>query len=135
MMNRRASQLIRIVLIISGFLIGGYVLFETMPLATFLLTGQRTMVTLVQLPYFDPTSNVGYILNVINQTVLSHFVVFVNVGVECTFAMIINSMWIGVDIIRYSVDEMQDQLQSNGDWLQHRKRFRNILIQIQDLDR
>lgn len=135
MLDRRVLQLLTHVLIISGLLFTGYIVFESLPIATFLLTGKRTMVTAVQLPYFDPASDLGYYLNVINQTVLSHFIVFVNIGVDSTFAMIVNSMWAGVDIIRYSVDEMQHNFRQNGNSVEQRRRLRNILIQIQDLDR
>lgn len=112
-----------------------FIIFELLPLATFLLTGVRKMITMVQLPYFDPESNVGYVLNIINQTVLSNFVVFCNVGHDCALASIINTMWAGSDVIKYSIDQMVERYRETHDVVEHKYRMRNILIQIQDLDR
>lgn len=135
MLDQRVTELLRNVLIISGLLCSGFIVFESLPLARFILTGQRTMVTAVQLPFFNPETNIGYIVNVINQTILSHFIVFCNVGHDCTLAMIINSMWAGADVIKFSIEEMVQRHSITGNDADQKRRFRNVLMQIQDLDR
>lgn len=93
------------------------------------------MITAVQLPYFDPETDIGYTINVINQTILSHFIVFCNVGHDCTLAMIINSMWAGTDVIKFSINEMVQRQSITGNDADQKRRFTNVLKQIQDLDR
>lgn len=63
---------------------------------------------------------------------MSHFIVCMNVGAECSFAMIVNSLWAGSDIIRYSIDEME---QHSKNAVEQKQRLKNILVRIQDLDR
>lgn len=57
-----------------------------------------------------------------------------NVGIDCTFLMIINSIWTGLDIIRYHLEILEIKMKANGFRLYEKILLRNIFIQLQDLD-
>lgn len=88
-------------------------------------------------PFTDLESVNGLVINLLNQSFMAFMVVAGNIGIAIPTCMLNNSVWIVTVTICHAIDELTEIL--NGlasdsktgiDYC-----FRNILIQVQDLDR
>lgn len=91
----------------------------------------------VFLPFTDYSTHYGLILNLINNVYVGGIGLAGNVGVEIITSMLKNTVWVCTYVLCHSIRELSILLESPQDG--HTKaiasQFRNILLQIQDLDR
>lgn len=134
-LNARAAQLMRNVFLLSAILVTGFLLYLALPAFQLLFTGERITSLPYLLPFTELNTNRGYYINIVNQIWIAHFICISNVGNDCTFAMILNSLWAATDLIKYSLAELSEALEADGFQFEHQSRLRNIFVQIQDLNR
>ena len=133
-LDKSATKLIKLVTTISALLFSGFIAFVALPLY-FILNGDRILLISVVLPFTEVDTNWGYFFNVLNMLTLAYLTAFINIGVDSTFVMIITNLWAGVDAVKFAMKDMETLNTLNDNKTEQDIRFRNIVIQIQDLDR
>lgn len=131
----RAIELIKILVVLATVMVSGFLLYLALPIFLLVWTGERVTMLPYLLPFTDSQSDFGYYLNTLNQGWLSYCICISNVGNDCTFVMILNSLWAGFDTIEYSLKSLAKGLIADGFGTEQKKQFRNVLVQVQDLDR
>lgn len=134
-LDKSAMKQLIVVFTISALMFIGYLMFLALPYILFFVYGQHNLLLSSVLPYLELDTNWGYMLNMLNMSMISCLVVFLNIGADSTFSMIVNNMWAGVDVVKFAMHEMDTSFQRTGNRKEQAAQFRNILIQIQDLDR
>lgn len=91
----------------------------------------------VILPFTDLESKNGITLNMANQVFIVLIGATGNIGIEIITCILKNNVWASTVAICYSIDEISEIIEYPDG---HTKRsvdlkFRNILVQVQDLDR
>lgn len=100
-----------------------------------ILLNERESLLPYLLPFTDIDSHSGYILNYGNHVIMSFFICVSNVGNDCTFAMMINTLWAAVDITKHSINELKISVNSNDHLIYSNKIIHEVFLEIQDLDR
>lgn len=91
----------------------------------------------VVFPFTDLESINGITINVVNQVIISIIGSAGNIGIEVITCILKNNVWACTVAICHSIAELSDALeQTEEDMTRYiNTKFRNILIQVQDLDR
>lgn len=95
----------------------------------------------VLLPFTDDESSVGLLVNFLNQIFVAGIGLSGNIGLEIITCILKNNIWVSTVAIGHSVDEYTQEIIENKNKDRFTDRvfnvleFRNILIQVQDLDR
>ncbi|XP_031639326.1 uncharacterized protein LOC116351370 [Contarinia nasturtii] len=91
----------------------------------------------VILPFTDLESKNGITLNMANQVFIVLIGATGNIGIEIITCILKNNVWASTVVICYSIDEISEFIEHpEGDMKRFIDlKFRNILIQVQDLDR
>lgn len=134
-LDKSAMKQLKIVLIISALLFFGLIVFLALPIYFIFVNGERIILISAVMPFTNVYSDWGYSLNILNMSIMAYIIAFLNIGADLTFAVIINNMWAGLDVVKFSMKEMESLLKHTDNKTEKAAKFRNILIQIQDLDR
>lgn len=88
------------------------------------------------LPFTDYTTTHGRILNILNNIFVICLGMPANIGAEILICMIKNTIWACTVVIGHSIKEISVLLEtSDTNQRQIIHQFRNMLIQVKDLDR
>lgn len=134
-LDKRADQLIRKTAGICLALGVASVLYVIYPFYLFVRDGTRPMPVPIIMPFIDPDTDLGYSLCILNQAILSVSGIFGNYCIEILFSLIINNLWAAFDIIDYALETLPIKVHSVQEKINRKRLIRNILIQIQDVDR
>lgn len=130
-MEKRSNDLVQNAVIVILILLLGAVAFICYPLYTYIFEGARPLIVTSFIPFTDPETTTGYYVNIIHQLVLAHCGTSFSIGVEIAFVLIVNAMSTGVEVIKHSFEELP-----TGQWsVQDNRKFRNILLRIQDVEK
>lgn len=134
-LDKRANQLIRDAALVCLALLVASITFAIYPFYLFITEGAYPMPIPVILPFTNLENNTGYALILANQV----FIVFAgltgNFCIEIWFSIIVNNLWAATDVIQYSLDEIAIGVERNETLTIRKFKLRNVLVQIQDLDR
>lgn len=102
-----------------------------------LFKGEYPSIAPIILPFTDlDNSTVGYYLNLINQIAICEVGIFTNIGCECMSVFLVNNVMVAVETIRFDLKKFNNLLSSDKvSYLEKKIKLRNILIQMQDVDR
>lgn len=93
----------------------------------------------VILPFTDPETTAGYYQNVSHQLVMNAVGLFGNVGIECISTFLISNVVVAVETICFELGEFSDILKTDDKAAvptnNNKLRLRNLLVQMQDVDR
>lgn len=108
------------------------------PTTTSIFTDELQLPIPVFLPFTDYTTNYGLILNLINNVYVGGVGLLGNLGVEIITNLLKNTVWVCTTVVGQSIHEISILLENTKRkqttrHIEHR--FRNILVQVQDLDR
>lgn len=119
-----------------GVIVGSLCIYLFFPIIAFVFEHDLQLPIPVLLPFTDLQSANGILLNLLNQIFMDFIGMAGNIGIEIITCLLKNSVWASVLIICSSIDEFFDleKFKSLSNTTIDYK-FRNILIQIQDLDR
>lgn len=93
------------------------------------------MIVPIKLLFTDPdNSTIGYHLNVFNQLLICECGILGNLGFECISLILVNNVMVAVETICFELKEFNNSLSSDTA-LEKKMKLRNILVQIQDVDR
>lgn len=135
-MDKRVCHLLRYARnVISTVILTGAA-FVSWPLYSIVFEGEHAVIIPFILPYTNIEDSTGYLINIINQIILSIIGLLSNFGIECISCMIIENILACVDITAYSAERLNKLLRRDKKLtLESAKLLRNIFIQIQDTDR
>lgn len=135
--NKNAVELLKSTTIIHSIIIGSMNIYVVFPLTTSLFSDEIQLPIPQLLPFTDYTTTYGLILNVLNNVCVCVIGLAGNVGIEIISSMLKNTVWACTDAVCFSIKEMCDLIENHQQ--KHCRniecQFRNIFIQIQDLDR
>lgn len=105
------------------------------PVYLYFMTGKRYPLMLYKIPGTNFDSLWGYCINSFAQFVMSIFVAVPNVGYDCTFAMMLSSLWAGADYTNYSLRQIEKDLKTGELSTGQKCELKKIMMEIQELER
>lgn len=134
-MDKQAKILIRNCFMLAFLLVGGLSMFYMFPIYMFLTTGKLYPLMPYRLPGTNFDSHWGYFINTVAQCIMSFYVAVPNVGNDCTFAMMLSSLWTGTEITKQSLNEIEVDLKMEKHLNDLKWKLKQILMEIQELER
>ena len=137
LLQKHANILLRNICILTCMLLVSTIIFYTIPVYMYFVHEQVQPLLPHKFPFLDIHTLHGYIITFLTHIEITFCVAIPNVGNDCTFAMILSSFAAGVDLIKYSLNELGEDVLKQGSKKDFRQsaKLRNILIQIRDLER
>lgn len=135
MLNKRAIHMMKTVFTMAGLLSVAYILLVSGPFYLYFTGGQRPIIVLVLLPFTTFETDWGYLVNLANHMFIGTFSCLINIANDSSLAMITVNMWAGADVIQYSLKNLEDRFRRNGNRTEQIEKLKNVLVQIQDMDR
>lgn len=135
--NESAFKLLRDILTLIGIVATSMIILLIFPTYALLFKNEIQLPIPVVLLFTDLVTRQGIIINVANQVFLSMIGGTGNIGIEIITCIMKNTVWAATVAICYAVDEISQFLESPKSQPKYFMdcKFRNILIQVQDLDR
>lgn len=106
------------------------------PIYLYLLKNEKPLVVPVIVPLTSLDTTVGYHFNLFMQLYLSGSALLGVIGIEIITMMIVNNIYAGVSLIECEFEKLDALIATDKESkLNVYNIFRNILMQIQDLDK
>lgn len=120
-----------------SIIIGSIIVYVGFPIYVFIFHNEIQFAVPVYVPFTDLNSTTGIIINVVQQGISVWIGVTGNIGIEIITCMLKNTVWACTVAICHSIDEISELLVKSKPNSSNiiTSRFRNILVQVQDLDR
>lgn len=120
-----------------GMILTSNAIFVTFSILAFIMKNEIQLPVPVLFPFTDLGTIGGLTINMANQLSLCFIGLTGNIGIEIPTCMLINSVWITTVTICHAIDEITERLNepARNTKIAIDYCFRNILIQVQDLDR
>lgn len=129
------QHLIRNVITILSLLIISITVYSAGPFYVYFFRNVRATPAATKLPFLEHHSDVGFPLNLIQQTVVALYGVTGYISMEIGFCLINNVIITMPKLIRVDLDELTNELQLNGMNWKSTIQLRQILVKMQDFDR
>lgn len=127
------GKLIRRIKTIWTLILVSFGLFAIGPFYVFFFKHTRVTVLNTELPFLHINdSNVAFAVNLIQQFTCTVFALIGNLAIEAGMCLVNDAIEISPEVINFSLCELANDTTSS---LHLRLRMRNILMQVQDLDR
>lgn len=135
--DESAVKLLTSTMITMGIIVGSMNLYVGFPVTATILGDDVQLPIPVLFPFTDYKTNYGLAINLVNNFFVASIGLAGNLGLEIVMSMLKNTVWACNVAIKHTIDDISallttpDSIPSNV--LNHK--FRNVLIQAQDLDR
>lgn len=116
----------------------GTSLFVLFPMVAFVFNNEIQLPVPVLFPFTNIDSVNGLVINMLNQLLIAFVAVSGNIGIEIRTCVLKNSIGVIAAATCHSIDELSEKLKRTAPRSETffiQRYFRNILIQVQDLDR
>lgn len=133
--DKSAKDLLRQVLIVVPLVIISYAQISIGAFYAYFVHGILTTPMGTLLPFTNDDSRLCFIINTCHQIFIAVFATLGSAGIEICACMINNVVTLTPKLILLNVEELENDLISDGWTLKTKSKLRNILIQIQDFDR
>lgn len=137
--DQSAIKLLKSTLTTLGIVIGSMNVYLGFPMYSYTFKHELQLPIPVLLPYTNDETPRGLLLNFANQVFVALVGLGGNIGIEIITCILKNNMVAGTAAIGHSVGEFTEMIKKSKEDLTMRRvmdyQFRNILIQLQDLDR
>lgn len=136
--EKRALELLSSSMKFVGLINLGTSLFVVFPMIAFVFSNEIQLPVPMLFPFTDLESLNGLVINMLNQLWFGFVGLAGNVFIEVSACLLKNSIWMTAAAICHSIDEISEKIKktvSNTEMYCIEYSFRNILIQVQDLDR
>lgn len=136
--DQSAIKLLKSTITTLGIVIGSMNVYLGFPMYSYTFKHELQLPIPVLLPYTDDETSRGLLLNLANQIFVALVGLSGNIGIEIITCILKNNMVAGTAAIGHSINEFSDMIKKNTqeDLMRVMEyQFRNILIQVQDLDR
>lgn len=113
------------------------VIFAVFPIIASLQNDEVQFMIPVLFPFTNLETKTGIIVNMLNQFLSGSLAMTSNFGIEILNCILKNAVWCSASAVCYSVDELSPILKKSKQLssIIINYRFRNIVIQVQDIDR
>lgn len=111
-----------------------YVVKVIGPMYVLVVRGEYAIPTGVIVPFVDPDTLRGYIINMAIQSTVTGIAFISIICVEIMSSMIINTFTAMADLVCFNMQEFSDNLRPSSFSYRNELEFRNILVQLQDLE-
>lgn len=121
-----------------GIIAASMIVLLIFPTYAFVFNNDIQFPVPVILPFTNIRTRHGMMINIVNQVVLSVFGCTGNISIEIITCMMKNNIWAATVVICHGIDEISFYIenQESAATKKHiEAKFRNILVQVQDLDR
>lgn len=134
--NRMAIQLLKSSIQTSILLNFSLLLVICLPIYMTVVLHQNRMVMLIILPFTDPTTQHGFMMNFIHQVMTCACGFIILPGAELIPCMLKNTISVTAAVIEDTLMEFNDQLNGNQSvgFSNEAWHFRNIILQISDFN-
>lgn len=136
--NESATKLLKSTLTIFGIVAASMIILLIFPVYAYVFKHDIQLPIPVVLPFTDLESKNGIFLNLANQVFISLIGGTGNLGIEVITCIMKNNVWASTVAIGHAIDEISHCVESPDKDETRRSidlKFRNILVQVQDLDR
>lgn len=134
--NESAVKLLKSIGVTILLMIIPTIIYGCFPISATLFNDDFQLPIPVLLPFTDYTTTHGRILNILNNMFVMTLGMPANISAEMYMCLIKNTIWACTVVIGHSIDEISVLLESSApNKRQIIGKFRNILVQAQDLDR
>lgn len=104
------------------------------PAYVFITEGRFVMPTGVIVPFMDPDSRLGFVINLSIQFLSAFTALIGTMGLQITNCLIVNSFTTMTDLVCLNMKTFSDGLRARHFTYQQKKELRNIIVQLQDLE-
>lgn len=112
------------------------ILMLAVPAFLIVVMRQDLLIVPVIIPFIDPESDVGYLLNVANQLIFCVIGTVSLLGIELSTCIVKNGVIAAAAVIKYELVKLDKILHINKEFTPERmQEFRNIVAEILDFDR
>lgn len=131
-----AIELLKDVAVTLSLIFGSFLLFLIDPMYVLITQHEIVLPVPVFFIFTDLTTTSGVIINIISQCISNGFAIVASIGIEIFNSMLKKTFHVCAATISFAIDELMHSIE----WFEMSEmqidyNFRNILIQIQDLDR
>lgn len=135
--NQSAIKLIKDTMKTLAIIMISVTIFSMFPMFASFQSDEVEFMIPVLFPFTDLESQTGIIVNMLNQFVSGSIAMTSNIGIEILNCILKNAVWSSANAVCYSIDELSPILrkskQISSKVIDYR--LRNIVIQVQDIDR
>lgn len=133
--NESAKELTRNAILVSGLVVFSNIQIAIGPLYAYLMHGHMSTPLGTFLPFTGGDSKIGFIINMGHQGLIAVYMLFGAIGIEIISCIVINVFDLSPQLIQLNMEELEVDLLADGWSFRAKMQLRNILVQIQDLDR
>lgn len=109
---------------------------SSVPLYNIFFTDKNDMIVPIILPFFDPDSQSGIYMNLVNQLVFCAYGAIIIPGTELVTCVLKNAVSVTAHVIENALIEFDDSLQQSTEHSSEQLlKFRNIILRILDYDK
>ena len=126
-------RLFRNIVVVFCFLAMGMLAFVVAPISALIYEGERPVFLPLNVPFVDVDSDFGYYANFVYHAQAFFTTGPAVYGLESFLTIILSHIQTSTDITILAMEESSDA--KNLDSLEATRSFRNILLQIQDIDK
>lgn len=132
--KENVKRLERTSVILLVLITSAYFLYGLVPLYAFCFQNIRATPIATRLPYFDPQSNVGFAMNLLQQGIMVTYGMVGNFCIQTGVVLLINAIMAVPELLRVDLNELAKEVQLHGMSSRARNQLRHILMKIQDFD-
>lgn len=135
--NECAIKLMQNAVVTLAIIIGSMNVYVSFPVMASMKTNEVPLPIPVILPFTTYDTSMGLFLNAVNQMFVALVGLAGNLGIETITCILKNNVWVSTVVIGHSIEEFSDYITQTEPKLLRvvHCQFRNILVQVQDLDR
>lgn len=128
------KALIKDIVIVGSSIILSYTVFGMGTLYAIIFKRARVTFLGTELPFVDFDTDIGYLINMLQQSFICGIAVMANMAIEISGCLAYNAIEMVPDVFHLESEGLDAELKSNGMSLNAKLRVRNILMQVRDLN-
>lgn len=132
--EKNLRKMVKLVITVVAMIVISHALAIIGPIHAFISQNNRVTLMGTELPFFEKDSDLGFMINLCQQTIIGIYAILGNICVEMGPCIINNVVAIIPDLIQLNLNDLSNELETNGMCLSSKIRLRNVLIQVQDFD-
>lgn len=133
--ENNVKKLVQSVAIIVPLVVFGHFLVVLGSLHAYIYEDTRVTPMATHLPYFEKNSDLEFILNLLQQSIIAVYALMGNISIEILTCLLNNAITSIPEFIHLNLNDLNKEISIDNSNLKTMVRLRNVLIQVQDFDR
>lgn len=135
--NQCAIKLLKNTMKTLSIVIVSMAIYSMFPVAALLRYNEVQLMIPVLFPFTNLESQIGIIVNMLNQLLTGTMGLTANIGIEVLNCILTNAVWTSAVVVCYSIDELSQVVRNPKQFSVEiiDYHLRNIVTQVQDIDR